>query len=382
LTVLIIGVRRKCYQAAIKLGYDVLLWEDGPLSDLRKKHLKGWLEIPYKECANSLSAEVKSFLKSHKISRVIANSEETVILGSMARNFLGLQSLAIDVVQRFHNKFVMKNSAKEAGIPITNYELITDKVTANELIQKLGIPMVIKPVDESGAQDVKIARSLSEVESFMQLGFLAESFVAGTEISVETFIQNGNPIFHNITDYLHQWKKSLVPANLEPNLIKQVLELNDRVIKHFGVDRGMTHSEFYLTDRGPVFGEIAIRPPGGYYMELMQRVYGFDTWRTYVELSCGKEIGELNSVPDGFAAVVMFHPGKGTVGPIEGESKIKERLSEILEFKIRKKPGDAVEDHVNTSNEVGHILFWEKSQKNALDAIEFVEANLKFNLID
>ena len=58
------------------------------------------------------------------------------------------------------------------------------------------------------------------------------------------------------------------------HLKSKILKINDEVIKKFGVDRGMTHAEFYLTDHGPVFGEIAIRPPGGYYMELIEKVYG------------------------------------------------------------------------------------------------------------
>ena len=47
----------------------------------------------------------------------------------------------------------------------------------------------------------------------MRLGLLAEKYVAGSEISVETFVEQGKPLFHNCTEYLHQWKKSVVPAN-------------------------------------------------------------------------------------------------------------------------------------------------------------------------
>ncbi len=382
MTVLIIGVRRKCYQAALKLGYDVILWSDGILHESRKKKLKGWLEVPYSKCSDDLNDTVKEFLQSHKISRVIANTEETVILGSRVRKFLGLKTLATDVVQRFHNKFVMKNAAAEAGIPITKYALIDETTTPDQLINKLGLPLVIKPVDESGAQDVKIAKNAEEVLQHMQSGLLAEAFVDGPEVSVETFIQNGKPIFHNITGYLHQWRKSVVPANIASELQKQILQLNDDVIRQFGVDRGMTHAEFYLTKEGPVFGEIAIRPPGGYYMELIQRVYGFDTWKTFVQLSCGKPIDEIPQAADGYGAVVMFHPGAGTVTAVDGENKIRESLSGIMELKIRRKPGDTIDEHVNTSNEVGHILFWEKNWENLQNSVEFVESNMKFYLDD
>ncbi|MFT6270043.1 MAG: biotin carboxylase [Alphaproteobacteria bacterium] len=379
-TVLIIGVRRKCYQAAIKLGYDVLLWSDGELSDSRKKGLKGWLEVAYASCKEGLSADVQDFLVHQKISSIIANSEETVMLGARARRFLGLKELDFKITERFHNKLIMKNSARKAGIPVTDYELIDEKTTAQGLVENLGLPLVVKPVDESGAQDVKVARTTDDVHKIMQAGFLAEAFVEGTEVSVETFVQKGEAIFCNCTEYLHQWRKSAVPAQLDESLKKSILDLNERVIKHFKLDAGMTHAEFYLTKNGPVFGEIAVRPPGGYYMELIQRVYGFDAWEAYVQLSCGKEVKPLNGNPKGHAAVVMFHPGAGRVVAIEGEEKVKSRLSEIMEITIRSELGDVITEHTNTSNEVGHILFWEESRKDLLKALDYVEENLKFQL--
>lgn len=379
-TVLIIGVRRKCYQAAIKLGYNVLLWCDGTLSESRKKGLKGWLEVPYSSCKNGLSDDVQAFLAQHKILSVIANTEQTVMLGALAREFLGLKELPYNVTEKFHNKFIMKNSARKAAIPVTEYELIDVNTTAQSLVEKLGLPLVVKPVDESGAQDVKVARTIDDVTKIMQSGLLAEAFVEGTEVSVETFVQNGELIFCNVTEYLHQWKKSALPAQLDENVKKSILDLNEKVIKHFKLSAGMTHAEFYLTKKGPVFGEIAVRPPGGYYMELIQKVYGFDPWETFVQLSCGKEVKTPNGDPKGYAAVVMFHPGAGRVVAIDGEEKVRATLPDIVELKIRVEPTDFIAEHTNTSNEVGHILFWENSKKVLLKAIDFVEENIKFQI--
>ena len=208
-------------------------------------------------------------------------------------------------------------------------------------------------------------------------GLLAEKFVEGSEVSVETFVHKGEPIFHNITEYLHQWKKSVVPADLEPDLEKKILEINDQVIKHFGLDRGMTHAEFYLTRNGPVFGEIAIRPPGGYYMELIEKVYGFDPWKAYVELSCGKKVIFPSSKPEGYAAVYTIHPEAGKIKSISGVAIIKSNLNNIIEFDIRKEVGDEVHSRESTSNEVGHILIWEETREEILRSIEFIERELR-----
>ncbi len=377
--ILIIGVRRKCYQTALNLGHNVFLWSDEALSQKRKKHLNGFLEVPYKSCAFELTQEVKDFLDNNSINIVIACTEKSVQLGALARQHLGLKSLGLNIVERFHNKFTMKNTAHKAGIPMTPYRLIEKTTTHEELIEKLKLPVVIKPVDSSGAQDVRIAKDTEEVKALMKPGWLAESFVEGFEVSVESFVQDGKVLFHNMTHYLHQWKKSVAPAHLEEEIKKEVLRLNDAVIKDFGLDRGMTHAEFYITPKGPLFGEIAVRPPGGYYMELIQRVYGFDPWKAYIKLCC-KESVDFPQSSQGHAAVMLLHPGVGEIVSVSGENILKEKLSEIVDFSLRCEPGDIITEHINTSNEVGHIIFWEKSWNDILSAIKVVEDHLVFEM--
>jgi len=378
--ILIIGVRSKCYQAALALGYNVVLWSDGALPKKRRENLLGWIEEPYLESKDGLSDKFLKQLSEYKIDKVIANTEETVVLGSRVRAQLNLKTLAVDVTDRFHNKFIMKNLAKNLDVPITKYKIIDEDVSAESLIENLGLPLVVKPVDESGAQDIKVARDLAEVKLHMKVGLLAEAFVEGSELSVETFVKNGKPVFHNMTEYLHQWKKSVVPANFSKDLYDKIIEINNRVIEGFGVDRGMTHTEFYLTKSGPVFGEIAIRPPGGYYMDLIEKVYAFDPWKLYVSLCCGDEPASLPKKAEGCALVYLMHPGAGTIASISGVEDIKTNLKGIFDFSIRKNVGDVLAPHENTSNETGHILFWAPTRKELEKDLLTIENNLKFEM--
>ena len=377
--ILIIGVRKNCYKAALELGHKVVLWSDEKPSKKRRTGLTGWIEESYLENSTKLSPKVLKKLAEYKIDRVISNTEETVVLGALVREHLKLKRLAVDVTELFHDKLKMKDFAFKCDIPITKYKMIETETTAEELASYLKYPVVVKPIDSSGARDVKIAKNLEDLKEYMHPGLLAESFVEGTEVSIETFIQDGKPVFHNITDYLHQWRKSSIPAQLEGELKKKLLVLNDKIIEEFGVDRGMTHAEFYLTKDGPVFGEIAIRPPGGYYMELITKVYGFDSWKLYIDLCCGKKV-DLHAKEEGAAAVYMIHPGHGKISSIEGVEEVKERVKGIFEFSIRKEVGDVIAEHESTSNEMGHILFWAPNEKQLKVDLEYIEKTLKFNL--
>jgi hypothetical protein len=161
-------------------------------------------------------------------------------------------------------------------------------------------------------------------------------------------------------------------------LKSKILALNDKVVKDFGVDRGMTHAEFYLTDDGPVFGEIAIRPPGGYYMELISKTYGFDAWELYINLCCGDSTNNLSFKENGCSGVFIIHPGDGVIKSIDGVDKIKDELKGIFEFSLRVEVGDTILPHETTSNEVGHILFWSPSREQLDKDFSFIESHLKF----
>ena len=374
--VLIVGRRSACYRAALRLGHSVFLWSSVPLHQSRRARLADWVEHPFEYCSDGIPPHVIETARGWKLDFVVAATESSVMLAAMLRGHLGLAGTTLEVAELAHHKFTMKNRAREHAIPITNYHLIMPGDSPAQLISQLGLPMVVKPVDESGATDVHVLRDVEEVEKLAKPGRLAETFVTGTEVSVETFVSDGKPLFHNITDYLHQWQKSIAPANLNPSLNEEILAINDQVIEAFGITQGMTHAEFYLTESGPVLGEIAVRPPGGYYMELIEKAYGFDTWETYVAIETSMPLDALPQRADCFAAIYIIHPEEGKVIQISGDKKIK-KMPGVFEFELDLVVGETVADHVNTSNECGHVLLSADSKESILSMIEEIETQLQ-----
>jgi biotin carboxylase len=373
--VLIVGRRSRCYRAALKIGHKVFLWSDGPLHESRKEKLAGCIETPFSHCEKTILTSDIEAISKFNIEFVIAATESSVDIAAMVRETFKLSGTPLKITSILHNKNAMKLEALKHDIPITKFHLINEKDTPETLVERLGLPLVVKPVAESGARGVMVLKSLEDVNKHSKPGLLAEAFVEGCEVSVETLIHNGIPIFHNITDYLHQWKKSILPATLEQDLTQEIIKINDRVIKGFGVVNGMTHSEFYLTKKGPVFGEMAVRPPGGYYMELIESAYGFNPWKTYVQLETGATPAPLPAKANKYACVLMIHPGAGIVDEILGLEKCK-ALKEIEQFKFKIEPGFEVPEYNSTSSEIGHIIMAADSREILLEKLKFVEDNL------
>ena len=373
--VLIVGKRGRCYRAALRMGHTVFLWSDGPLHESRKEKLAGWVETPFKSCEKGLLTADVDAIQEFNIEFVIAATESSVDIAAMIRKQFKLTGTPLKTTNLLHNKNEMKLEALKHNIPITKFHLISDQDTPEILADKLGLPLVIKPVAESGARGVMVLNNLDEIKLHAKPGLLAEAFVDGTEVSVETFIHNGVPIFHNITEYLHQWKKSIVPAAFEAELLENIININDRVIAGFGVKNGMTHAEFYLTKNGPVFGEMAVRPPGGYYMELIEYAYGFNPWKTYVELETAATPKPLPVKAKKFSCVFMIHPGSGIVDEVSGIALLKE-LKEVKQFKCKVEPGTLVGERDSTSSEVGHVLMSADTREALLEKLKIVENNL------
>jgi biotin carboxylase len=377
--VLIIGKRSRCYKAALELGHKVFLWSDGELHESRKRKLAGWIESPFQNSIEQIPDTTLESLKGFALDYVVAATESSVDLAAMVRSQFHLTGTPLAVSQTLHNKNAMKKTAMALDIPITDFHLITEDDSADFLISKLGLPLVIKPVADSGARGVVVLKSKKEVELNLKPGLLAESFVDGTEVSVETFVHNGKAIFHNITDYLHQWRKSILPASLSEHLKRRIVAINDRVLSGFGVQNGMTHAEFYLSSRGPVFGEMAVRPPGGYYMELIEAAYGFDPWKTYVQLETGVTPSPIPQMAAKQACVLMLHPGAGEVEEITGMEEVQ-NLTEIDQFQFRVQVGEMIPAHEATSNEVGHFLMSSNSRDLLLERLAYIENTLNIKL--
>ena len=357
------------------MGHKVFLWSDGPLHESRKEKLAGCIETVFKSCEIRLLKSAIDTIREFNIDFVIAATESSVDLAAMIREEFKLSGTPLKITNILHNKNEMKLEALKHNVPITKFHLITEKDTPEALIEKLSLPLVIKPVAESGARGVMVLKSLEQVKAHAKPGLLAEAFVAGNEVSVETFIHNGIAIFHNITDYLHQWRKSILPASLDQDLQQQIIKINNRVIAGFGVQNGMTHAEFYLTKDGPVFGEMAVRPPGGYYMELIEYAYGFNPWQTYVELETGATPKPLPVKANKYACVLMIHPGAGIVDEVAGLEKFTE-LKEIERFKFKIASGAVVPEHDSTSSEIGHVLMSADSRKTLLEKLKIIEDSL------
>ncbi len=254
---------------------------------------------------------------------VIALIERAVIPAAAVREAYGVRGASVQRARLWRDKLAMKARIREAGLKTTDVRPIEAASDPRELVGALGLPVVLKPRDASGGRGTVFARDAGEVRAALTEGWIAERFVRGVELSVESFVQGGHVVFENVTEYLRPGWANVVPASLPERVDVAVRRLNRSAIDALDVRDGLTHLEAFVVDDDPdeepsiVFGELACRPPGGSLMELLERAYGFDPWRSHLELELGRPVAPP-CAPRTSAGVWFLHPGAGRVVAVDG----------------------------------------------------------------
>lgn len=308
---------------------------------------------------------------------VVASADKTVLAAAALRERLGLPGMGLHATLAFRDKGVMKSRLKEIGIPMTPYLVCHGEESADELIAKLGSPLVLKEAQASGSRGLLISDHKKAITRHLRAGLLAETYIEGREFSLESFIYRGEILFTSASEYYQKGHINIVPAALSDSDLQTLKELNQKVLRHLEVDSGMTHLEAYKTADGFLFGEVALRPPGGYLMELLQLAYGIDPWDMYLDLQLGlKPDVKLQAVQQ--TASVIFHPGAGYLRGMERAQEL-ERLEECCFLKLKAREGDLIDKRLGLGQNIGHALFKAQSRERLLEVLSFCEASELFD---
>ncbi len=377
-TVLLLGAREGGLDAALRLGLETYVISDRRPARRYRRHLAGvWvtpLSRPVEELWSELRTRFPELVGASRPSAVVALVEASVELAAGLRSRFRLPGVGSGTAHWCKDKLAMKRRARWLGLPCADFARIGQRTTATTLIQRLGLPMVLKPVDSSGGRGTVIAKTYAEVARHLQPGLMAESYVHGLEMSVESFVVDGKIRFVNPSEYVLPLWANVVPARLLDGQMEAVLALNERVIEGLEVQRGITHLELYLTPEGPVFGEVAVRPPGGYLMDLMARAYEFDPWEAVLRT----ELGQVVDLPQHAvrtSGVWLLHPGEGLVGRVSG-AEAAVRYPGVDRVELRVQPGDVLTTRSGSGESAGAVFASGTTRDEVVRALQIARRSI------
>lgn len=367
--VLVLGHRKNLCECLSDKSIPFLLWvqKDG--------HFKVNAEKIIIQNYCKTSAELNP-LKNDlmNITHVIASSENAVIPASFIRKEFKLKRNPHNMAIRCADKYEMKKYLFDLKIEMTPFKKLKHLSEVEDLLKEWGTPIFAKPRLNSGGRGLVRIYNRDEAKDLRLADYIFEKGINGSEGSVESFISGGKIQFTNITEYYEHGKINLVPGHYSEDINRQILNLNERVLSALKINWGMTHLEFYLTDKGILFGEVALRPPGGYIMEAMELAYESSAWEHFVSIELGLNVQfqELRN----WAASCVFYPSSDSYYHQRDVGEVKKLIS-VKELVIKKKLDGKVAPREGIGQNYGHALMKHKNKKGLKEDISQLREILK-----
>lgn len=236
-------------------------------------------------------------LQQEPILCVIAGSDLGIALADFLSKRLGLKTNGTQMSHARRNKFQMGETLKQMGIATAN-QILTNKLT--RILQwvesKEALPIVLKPEESIGAEDVFICNTKHEVEEafFKILGqknalggvnqqVLVQEFIQGTEYIVNTFSVGGQHFVSDLWECDKAQQQGGEPLALMERLLpfdteyfSPLSQFSKRVLDHLQIQFGPGHLEIVLTHEGPVLIEMAPRIHGSLDPRTVQSALGYN----------------------------------------------------------------------------------------------------------
>jgi biotin carboxylase len=366
--------------------------------------------------------------RDRPVAGVLSFSESGVIAASMVARHLGLPGNPPRAALRARNKYLMRQTLQQAGLPTPPFHLVRTASQIRALLQEAGKPMVLKPISGSSSYGVtrltpehseaQIAARLEDVQTYIReyrqhnphypfefwlppegLGipgqdvfspeedFLLEGFIPGQQFSVDG-LACGEQItclgvieIERIRDaaFFMEYEEWM-PTRLGPAQERQIEAVVARAVRALGLERSCFHCEVKVNPEGVFVLEVAARRGADNISDFLQQVMGVDIYEEGVRLACGEERHYPELRPRCCMRMRYFlPPASGVLDAIEGIETVRQdpRVSE-LEFEVA--PGDPVLTPPEGFEFLGYLSVRGATPEEATAALEELYAGIQFHI--
>ncbi|MDF5731653.1 MAG: ATP-grasp domain-containing protein [Rhizonema sp. PD38] len=280
-------------------GQDLILFSDRVIREMHK-----YRAVKIFPCFdNSGLSELCALELRHQIpfSRVIGHSEYDLIRAAHLRAVFSLPGQNIESATSYRNKFLMKEYASKAGIPVAQQTRIDSPVQLLIFIEQHGLPVVVKPLDGGGSRGVEVLQDQKQVREFVKTlpncNYMVESFVSGQLYHIDGLARDGKICFATSSNYFSEGCLNFHTSQSNGSYLLEsdsllhynLVQFTQGVIDALPASPELGfHAEAFVQKDGKiVLCEIAARTAGGWIIESIDLAYGINLNREWVRLSAG-----------------------------------------------------------------------------------------------
>ena len=287
----------------------------------------------------------------------------------------GLPGPRIQEAQVATNKWLQRRKGDASGLLQPKFRLVSSVAEAQQAASDLGLPMILKPVDNRGSFGVNKIERNSDIETAFVDALanshsrlvLAEEFIAGTHITIDgyCFPKAGHRSLTLATKEMLGGARQVAigiiyPGELSADVYRQAIANNEEVVCKLGFRFGMTHAEYMIDANGRSFLiEIANRGGGCYTSaKIVPAVSGINVTEQLVldSIGAGRDLYvEQHGGSGGSAYLKFFVLPPGRIRQISGIDRAR-GMAGVEALWLRLSNGDVVAPTTTDADRHGFVI--------------------------
>jgi biotin carboxylase len=260
--------------------------------------------------------------RTERLDRIVALDDFDVETAAMLREYLWVPGMGETTGRAFRDKLAMRSRARAAGIPCPDFVHVVNHDAINAWTSRLAPPWVLKPRSQAAAIGIRKIGSAGELwQTLDALGddrpeYLLEQFVPGDVYHVDSLVFDRRIVFAAASRYgtppmavAHEGGIFVTRTLADDDPAAAGLKaMNARLLDAFGMQRGVSHTEFIRGHDGQIyFLETSARVGGAYIVDVVEAATGVNLWREWAKIEIAGEHGRYEAPVsrDQYAGIVL-----------------------------------------------------------------------------
>ncbi|SBT65703.1 Biotin carboxylase [Micromonospora sediminicola] len=341
-------------------------------------------------------AACRSLARTHRVVGVTTSSELYVATAAGAARALDLPGEDPALLAAARSKAVQRQRFAACGVPSPDFRSATSPAEAVAGAERLGLPVVVKPISRSGSIGVRRCDSSEQVAAHtatllattadergrpLQASVLVESYLAGPEFSVEVLDGEVRAV---VTKHLDQSRGFLevghdVPADVDARTGARLADAALAALAALGLRWGAAHVELRLVDGRPFVVEVNPRLAGGMIPQALLAATGEDLVAELVATAAGRRT--VRHPPGRAYASIRFvvpaHDGEVTAVPDPAAALA---LPGVVTAAVTARPGRAIVRQGTFLDRLGHVIATGRTRREAAERAERAVRELRIDV--
>lgn len=243
--------------------------------------------------------------RSERLDRIVALDDFDVEMAAMLREYLHVPGMGETTAHAFRDKLAMRARARAAGIPCPEFIHPLNAHALDDWTVRVTPPWVLKPRSQAAAIGIRTIASTAELHRTLDaLGddradYVLEQFVPGDVFHVDSLMFDRTILFAAASRYgtppmavAHEGGIFVTRTIGAEDPSRDLIAMNAGVLEAFGLQRGVSHTEFIRAADGRIlFLETSARVGGAYIVDVVEAAAGINLWREWAAIEIAGEHG-------------------------------------------------------------------------------------------